>query len=52
MATKNLSNAITALRAQVHARHDADKLALSIANQVVKEQAPVYTDDTTSIDWQ
>jgi Flp pilus assembly protein TadG len=40
MATKNLSNALTALRTQVRARHGADKQALSIATQAVKEQAP------------
>lgn len=40
MAAKNLTNAIAALRAQVRARHCADKTALAQATADVKCQAP------------
>ncbi|WP_305840172.1 hypothetical protein [Photobacterium leiognathi] len=40
MAPKNLTNAIAALRAQVRARHRADKAALLEATEAAKAQAP------------
>ncbi|ELV7517075.1 hypothetical protein QMU85_002072 [Photobacterium damselae] len=40
MKTQSLTNAIAALRAQVKARHNADKSALLLATKQVKEQEP------------